>query len=57
VLNFKTDKMIGSKMIYGCDLVEVYSIVVKGKVNVKMLHPNDNGKVIPVSVSQLEEIN
>ena len=56
MLNLKKDKMIGSKMIYGCDLVEVCSIVVKGKVNVKMLHPNDNGKIVSVSVSQLEEV-
>ena len=56
MLNLKTDKMIGSKMIYGCDLVEVCSIAVKGKVNVKMLHPNDNGKIVTVSISQLEEI-
>lgn len=48
--------MIGSKMIYGCDLVEICSIVVKGMVNVKMLHPNDKGKIVPVNVSQLEEI-
>ncbi len=56
MLNLKTDKMIGSKMIYGCDLVEVCSIEVKGMVNVKMFHPNDNGKIVPVNVSQLEEI-
>lgn len=48
--------MIGEKMIWGCDLVEVCSIVVKGMVNVKMLHPNDNEKIVPVYVSQLEEI-
>lgn len=43
-------------MIYGCDLVEVCSIVVKGMVIVRMLHPNDNGKIVAVSVSRLEEI-
>ena len=48
--------MIGSKMIWGCDLVEVYSIAVKERVNVKMLHPNDNGKIVTVSISQLEEV-
>jgi len=48
--------MIGEKMIYGCDLVEVVSIEVKGIVNIKMLHPNEKGKIISVYISQLENI-
>jgi|TARA_R110000744_G_scaffold155579_1_gene270946 hypothetical protein len=48
--------MIGSKMVWGCDLVEVCSVVIKEMVNVKMLHPNDNGKIVAVNVNQLEEI-
>lgn len=46
--------MIGNKMIWGCDLVEVCSVVVKGVVNVKILHSNDNGKILSVNISQLE---
>ena len=48
--------MIGNKMIWGCDMVEVCSIQVNGMVNVKMLHPNDKNKIVSVHVSQLEEL-
>jgi hypothetical protein len=49
-------KMIGKTAIWGCDIVEVYSIVVNNLVNVKMTHPNDNGKVVTVHVSELQFI-
>jgi hypothetical protein len=46
--------MVGYKAIYGCDLVEICSIIINDFCNVKMLHPNDNNKIIKVHISQLE---
>lgn len=43
-------------MVYGCDIVEVSSIVVNGFCNVIMTHPNDNNKEVRVHVSQIESV-
>lgn len=45
---------IGTNVIYGCDIVEIISIVVNGFVNVKMTHPRDNEKIITIHISQIE---
>ena len=45
--------MVGDKIIWGCDLIEILSIPVKGFVLAKMLHPNDNNKVIRVYINEL----
>jgi hypothetical protein len=43
-------------MIFGCDIVEVCSIVVNDFCIVKMTHSNDNGKMVRVHISQIETI-
>ena len=48
--------MVGSIMIFGCDIVEVCSIVANDFCIVKMTHPNDNGKKVKVHISQTEMI-
>jgi|TARA_Y100000389_G_scaffold179341_1_gene193286 hypothetical protein len=48
--------MIGHKAIYGCDLVEIVSIIVDDFCDVKMLHPYDKNKIVKVHISQLEII-
>ena len=46
--------IVGSKGIFGCDVVEICSIIVNGFVNVKMTHPQDKGKIVKVHISQIE---
>ena len=47
------ERLVGDKIIWGCDLIEILSIPVKGFVLVKMLHPNDKNKVIRVHINEL----
>jgi len=53
---FGTNSIVGKKGIYGCDLVEVVSIIVNGFVNVKSMHPNDNEKVFKAHIDEIEFI-
>ncbi len=46
--------MVGTRAFYGCDIVEICSIVVNDYVTVKMLHPNDNGKTETVHISLID---
>ena len=46
--------IVGSKGIFGCDVVEICNIIVNGFVNVKMTHPQDKGKIVKVHISQIE---
>ena len=46
--------IVGLKGIFGCDVVEICSIIVNGFVNVKMTHPQDNGKIVKVHISRIE---
>jgi hypothetical protein len=54
--NFAVNSVVGKKGIYGCDFVEVVSIIVKGYVNVKSMNPQDNGKVFKVHIDNVEFI-
>lgn len=47
---------IGSKVIYGCDIVKILIINVNDFYLVKMLHPNDKGKKVRVHKSNLQII-
>jgi hypothetical protein len=51
--NFAVNSVVGKKGFYGCDFVEVVSIIVKGFVNVKSMNPNDDGKVFKVHITNL----
>jgi hypothetical protein len=46
--------IVGTKAFYGCDIVEICSIIVNGFVNVKMTHPHDKGKIVILHISQIE---
>ena len=46
--------IVKAKGVFGCDVVEVRSIIVNGFVNVKMTHPQDNDKIVKVHISQIE---
>jgi hypothetical protein len=46
--------IVGAKALYGCDVVEICSIIVNGFVNVKMTHPHDKGKIVILHISQIE---
>jgi hypothetical protein len=48
--------IIGDKMCWGFELVEVCSIVVRGMVNVKMIDPFYKDKVVHVNVNELSEL-
>jgi len=48
--------MVGSKAIYGCDIIEIQSIIINDYVLVKMEHPNDNGEIQKVHISLIEFI-
>ena len=54
--NFAVNSVVGKKGFYGCDFVEVVSIIVKGFVNVKSMNPNDAGKVFKVHIDNVEFI-
>ena len=54
--NNKTMGIIGDKMCWGFELVEVCSIVVRGMVNVKMIDPFYKDKVVHVNVNELSEL-
>ena len=54
--NFIANSVVGKKGIHGCDFVEVISIIVKGFVNVKSIHPNDNNKVFKAHIDEIEFI-
>jgi hypothetical protein len=54
--NFAVNSIVGKKGFYGCDFVEVVSIIVKGFVNVKSLNPNDKYKVFKVHIDNVEFI-
>lgn len=51
---FAINSVIGKKGFYGCDYVEVVSIIVKGFVNVKSMNPHDDGKVFKVHIDNIE---
>ena len=48
------NRIVGSKGIFGYDVVEICSVIVNGFVNVKMTHPQDKGKIVNVHISQIE---
>lgn len=48
--------IVGTTAIWGCDIVEICSIIVNGYVNVKMTHPQDNGKIVKIHISQIQFI-
>ena len=52
--NFAVNSVVGRKGFYGCDFVEVVSIIVKGFVNVKSMNPNDDGKIFKVRIDNVE---
>ena len=54
--NFIANSIVGKKGFYGCDFVEVVSIIVKGFVNVKSMNPNDDDKIFKVHIHNLEFI-
>jgi len=54
--NFAVNSVVGKKGFYGCDYVEVVSIIVKGFVNVKSVNPQDNGKVFKVHIDSVDFI-
>jgi len=54
--NFAANSVVGEKGFYGCDFVEVVSIIVKGFVNVKSMNPHDNGKVFKAHIDEIEFI-
>jgi hypothetical protein len=51
---FAVNSVVGKKGFYGCDFVEVVSIIVKGFVNVKSMNPNDNGKIFKVHIDNVD---
>ena len=51
------NSVVGKKAFYGCDFVEIISIVVRGFVNVKSCNPNDNSKVFKVHIDDVEFIH
>lgn len=48
--------IIGKKGIFGCDIVQVVSIIVNGFVIIKSIHPNDNEKVFKTHIDEIEFI-
>jgi hypothetical protein len=54
--NFISNSIVGKRGIWGCDLVEVVSIIVNGFVNVKRMRPNDNDKVSKAHIDEIEFI-
>ena len=54
--NFAVNSVVGKKGFYGCDFVEVVSIIVKGFVDVKSMNPQDNGKVFKVHIDSVDFI-
>ena len=48
-----SNSIVGKKGFHGCDFVEVVSIIVKGFVNVKSLHPNDKEKVFTAHIHEI----
>ena len=54
--NLTVNSVVGKKGFYGCDFVEVVSIIIKGFVNVKSMNPQDNGKVFKVHIDNVEFI-
>ena len=54
--NFIANSIVGKKGFYGCDFVEVVSIIVNGFVNVKSMDPNDNEKVFKAHIDNIDFI-
>ena len=54
--NFAVNSVVGKKGFYGCDFVQLVSIIVQGFVNVKSMNPNDNGKVFKVHIDEVDLI-
>lgn len=54
--NFTTNNIVGKKGVYGCDFVEVVSVIISGFVNVKSMCPNNSNKVFKAHIDQIEFI-
>jgi len=46
--------IVGSKVIFGCDVAIICSIIVNGFVNLKITHPQENDKIVKVHISQID---